>query len=136
MTTPPELKPGIRWGRAILGGLLIEIGLIAVVVPFYASGDMDTPLVVIPPATLVFAIAAGWWAARPAERALTTGMLAGVFAFLIYAVPSVVGMIFAPDQADMSMALSPAYLASHVFKVLGAAAGGWWVVRSRGAQAA
>lgn len=131
MTTPPELKPGIRWGRAVVGGLLIETGLMAIFVPFYASGDMETPLVVIPPATLLFAVVAGWWAARRAERGLATSMLAGVFAFLIYAVPSVVGMIFAPDRADMSLALSPSYLSSHVFKMLGATLGGWWVTRRR-----
>ena len=131
MTTPSELKPGIRWGRALVGALLIEIGLSVVAVPFFAAGRMEMLLLVIPPATLVVAAAAGWWAARRAERALATGVLTGLWALVLYVLLAGTAILIAPDQVDMSQSLSASYLASHAFKVIGAAFGGWWVARKR-----
>ena len=135
MTTSPELKPGIRWWRVIGGGLLIELGLTLVAVPFFASGQTEATLLVIPPATLVIAAIVGWWVARRTQRALLNATLAGGVAFLLYVVMAGAGSLFAPQQADMSMALSPSYLASHIFKVVGAALGGCWVARKRAGQA-
>jgi hypothetical protein len=57
--------------------------------------------------------------------------LAGVAALALYAIMAVVGMLAAPEQADLRTTLSPAYLVSHVFKVLGGAFGGWLVARRR-----
>ena len=78
------------------------------------------------------ALVAGAWAARGTQRPVLNGTLAGAAALALYALMAVIGMLAAPDQADMSTALSPAYLGSHVFKALGAMAGGWWVGRGRG----
>jgi hypothetical protein len=131
MTTHAELKPGIRWGRALVGGLLIELLLVAVAVPFFAAGQPEIVSIVIVPATLVAAALGGAWAARGTSRPVLNGTLAGAAALALYVLMAAVGMLVAPDQADLSTALSPAYLASHVFKVLGGTLGGWWVGRKR-----
>lgn len=134
MTTPAEPAPlsgGIRWWRVLAGGLLIELVLLAVAVPFFAAGQPETVSVVIAPATLFAAALCGAWTARGTGQPVLNGTLAGVAALALYAIIAVVGMLAAPEQADLSTALSPAYLASHVFKVLGGALGGWLVARRR-----
>ena len=135
MTTQPETAPlngGIRGWRVLAGGLLIEVMLIAVAVPFFAAGRPEIISVVIVPATLVVAALCGAWVARGTTAPLLNGTLAGVAAFTIYVAMALVGMLVAPGQADLTTALSPAYLASHVCKLLGAMAGGLWVARGRG----
>ncbi len=131
MTTQAELRSGIRWGRVILGGLLIELLLVVVAVPFFAAGQAETLSIVIVPATLVAAAMCGAWAARGTRRAMLNGTLAGAAALALYALLAVVGMLLAPEQADLGTALSPAYLASHVCKVLGGTLGGWLVACRR-----
>jgi hypothetical protein len=131
MTTPPDLLPGIRWGRALVGGLLIELLLIVVAVPFFATGRPEMVSIVIVPATAVVAALCGAWAARGTHRPVLNGTLAGAAALGLYVLVAVIGSLAAPEQADLSAALSPAYLASHVFKVLGAAAGAWLVARKQ-----
>jgi hypothetical protein len=136
MTTPADLKPGIRWWRLIGGGFFIELALTAVAIVFYSTGQEQLLTMVVPPATLVVAVVFGAWAARGTASPLLNGTLAGVASFVIYGLLLLGNVLFAPQQPDLTLSLSPSYLASHVFKVLGAAGGGWWVVRSRGAQAA
>src|SRR5687767_1061542 len=120
MTTQSDLLPGIRWGRAILGGLLMELILFGVSGLFYGlESAEDLPRFVLP-ATVVAAVLAGLWVARRVERALLHGALAGLAAILIYVVLAVIGTFAAPEQANFETALSPAYLASHAVKVLGA----------------
>ena len=131
MTTPPELLPGIRWWRVAGGGLLIELLLVAVAVPFFATGRPEMLSIVIVPATAVAAALCGAWAGRGTARPVLNGTLAGVAALALYAFMAIIGMLAAPDQADLGAALSPSYLASHVFKVLGGTLGGWWVGRKR-----
>jgi len=136
MTTPSDLKPGIRWWRVIGGGLLIEVGLMVVSVAFYALGRMDDLVTVVPPLTLPIAFLTGWWVARPVERPVLNAALAGAIAIPLYVAIVVVALVAAPPEApDTSTALSPAYIATHLIKVLGAAAGGWWVARKRAAPA-
>jgi len=139
MTTPNELKPGIRWWRVIGGGLLIELGLMVVSVAFYALGRMGDLVAAVPPLTLPIAFLTGWWVARPVARPVLNAAIAGGIAIPLYLAIVLVALLSAPPEAaDTSTALSPAYLATHVIKVLGAAAGGWWVARKRAeaAQAA
>ena len=131
MTLQSDPLPGIRWWRVIGGGLLIELGLMVVSAMFYGMGRMDDLLVIVPPLTLPIAFLAGWWVARPAARPVLNAALAGAIAIPLYVAIVVVALLAAPDQADTSTALSPAYLATHLFKVLGAAAGGWWIARRR-----
>jgi hypothetical protein len=132
MTIPSDLVPGIRWWRVIGGGLLIELALMVVSVASYAIGRMDVLPVVVPPLTLPIAFVAGWWAARPTARPVLNAALAGAIAIPLYLALVVFALLAAPAEAsDTSTALSPAYLATHAIKVLGAAAGGWWVARGR-----
>jgi hypothetical protein len=135
MTTPAEVQPlaaGIRWGRVVVAGLLIEVVLMAVAVPFFAAGQPETVSAIIVPATLVAAALCGAWAARGTARPVLNGTLAGVAAFTVYVLIAAAGMLAAPEQADLRTVLSPAYLASHVFKVLGGTLGGWLVAGRRG----
>ena len=130
-TEAPPPNSGIRWRRALAGGFLIELVLTVVSVPFFATGREADLLVVVPPATLLIAALLGAWTARGTSRPLVNGMLAGVAAFAIYLVLILGNVLFAPQEPDFTAALSLPYLASHVFKVLGAAAGGWWIARKR-----
>jgi hypothetical protein len=128
--TPP-LGAGIRWWRVLAGGFLIELALVVVAVPLFAAGRPEVVSAVIVPATLVVAALCGAWAARGTARPVLNGAFAGVAAIALYAVMALIGTLAAPGQADLTTALSPAYLASHVAKVLGAAFGGWLVARRR-----
>ena len=131
MTKPSELAPGIRWWRVLGGGLLIELALIVVAVPFFATGRPEVVAAVIVPATLVVAMLVGAWVARGTVATLLNGTLAGIAALALYVAIALIGMLAAPEQADMTAVLSPASLGSHVCKVLGGALGGWWVARQR-----
>ena len=121
-----------QWLRVLAGGFFIEFLLAAASVPFFASGREADLEIVVPPATLAIAFGLGAWTARRAGgRHLLHGALAGVAAVLFYLLLFAGSLLFAPGQADLEASLSPAYLASHLFKVLGAAAGGWWIARRR-----
>lgn len=129
MTTRTDLLPGIRWWRVLAGGFLIELVLAIVSVPFFATGREADLMIVVPPATLIVATLFGAWTARRTARPVLNGTLAGVAAFAIYLILILGSVLFAPQESDFSAALSVPYLASHAFKVLGAAVGGWWVAR-------
>ena len=130
-----QLSHGIRWWRVIGGGLLIELVLAAVSVPFFATGRPEMVSLLIAPATLVAAVPCGAWAARGTAQPILNGMLAGVAALALYLGLVIGATLAAPEQADLTAALSLPYLASHAFKVLGAAAGGWWIARRRAQNA-
>jgi hypothetical protein len=129
------MAPGIRWGRAIAGGLLIELVLMAVSVPMIAMGREDDLPTLVLPATALAAVLAGWWVGRRVERPALHGALAGVAAILLYVLLVIGAALAAPEQADFATALSPVYLLSHLLKVLGAALGGYWAGRGRGTDA-
>jgi len=131
MTKASELPRGIRWWRVLGGGVLIELALVVVAVPFFAAGHAEALSLVVVPATLVAAVPCGAWAARGTAAPALNGTLAGLAAVVLYAAMALVGVLAAPDQADLTTALSPAYLGSHVCKLLGGAFGGWWVGRRR-----
>jgi uncharacterized membrane protein len=131
MERQSESRPGIRWRRVIAGGVLIELGLVILTAPFLASGRLEAVAMVIVPATLVIAALGGAWAARGASAPVLNGALAGIAAFVLYVALALVGLLAAPEQADLATALSPAYLGSHLCKLLGAALGGWFVGRGR-----
>jgi hypothetical protein len=120
---------GTRWWRVLGGGLLIELALVVVAVPFFATGQAGALSMVIVPATLVVAALGGAWTARGTAPPLVHGSLAGLAAVALYVALALVGTLAAPAQADLTTALSPAYLASHLCKVLGGALGGWWMAR-------
>jgi predicted alpha/beta-hydrolase family hydrolase len=113
------------------GGVLIELALIVVAVPFFATGRPEVVSTVIVPATLVVAVLCGAWTARGTAAPLLNGTLAGIAAFVVYVTIALVGLLAAPERADMTAVLSPAYLGSHLCKVLGGALGGWWIAYRR-----
>ena len=133
MTTSAEVAaPGrIHWGRALVGGFLIELVLALITVPFVALGRTEVLPDFVLPATAIAAVLAGSWVARRVERPVLHGALTGLAAILLYILIAVVSTLLAPDQADFTAALSPTYLASHAIKVLGAMAGAWLVSRRR-----
>jgi len=132
MTAPSDLLPGIRWWRVIGGGLLIELALMVVSVPLVGMGRAEELQLIVPPLTLPVAFLTGLWVALRAVRPVLNAALAGAIAIPVYGAIVVVAMLVAPGVSDTSAALSPAYLTTHAFKVLGAAAGGWWTARRRG----
>ena len=127
---------GIRWGRALIGGLMIEVGLILLVIPFYATMADPFPTIelLVPPVTLVLAALAGAWAARPSGNPLMTGLATGAAALLIYGAMMVAGYLAAPEQFNSAAALSVSYLASHVLKLVGGLLGGNRIRRQRAGQ--
>jgi hypothetical protein len=131
MTEPSDLAPDIRWWRVIGGGLAIELALIVVAVPFFATGRAELVSIVIVPATLVVAMLVGARVAHRTAAPVLNGTLAGLAAFGIYVAIALIGVLAAPEQADLTAVLSPAYLGSHLCKVLGGAIGGWWMARRR-----
>ena len=84
MDTVEADAPRVRWLRALAAGLLAEVVLVVVAAPIFAAmgtgAATHTLNLVIPPASFVAFIAAGWWAARPEPRnAVATGALTGVW---------------------------------------------------------
>lgn len=107
-----------RWGLALAGGLLTELGLFVVLVIAYPFGT-EAPLYAIPPASLVITFVAGAWVARRVtSRHVLHGLAVGIVAAAIYIVLTI------------GQTLPLAYVATHFLKLLGGASGGW-VVRRR-----
>jgi hypothetical protein len=127
----------LPWKRLLLAGLYIELALMLVTVPIYASltDPLPTMYTVTPPATLVAAVIFGAWAARNAVRPLLVGFAAGLTALLIYGVLVLLAYAASPETFDPAAALHPSYLASHALKVLGGTVGGYWVAYSRARHA-
>ncbi len=130
-TAPSSLPGGIRWGRALVGALLLEVLLAVASVPLVALGQQDWLVYIILPATAVASVLAGMWVARHAALAVLNGAMVGVMAIALYIVLAVVASLLRPEVADFGAAVSPIYLATHALKVVGGAVGGWLVARKR-----
>ena len=124
--------PTIRWIRVLLAGFLAEVALIAVAVPLYFAPNSTLALNLgIPPASFVLLVAFGYWAARGAPRShVLNGFLAGLAGVLLYLGLAVVGAV-ATHRADISAAVTPAYLLAHALKLAGGAVGGMLAARRR-----
>jgi hypothetical protein len=110
MSTPFRL----RWGLIVLGGILAEVGLFAVAIPVGLLIGQEPLVYVMPPASFVVLSAAGYWVARRvAARPLVHGTLVGVFAAVVYIIPT------------LGQDLPFAYTIAHGLKVLGGLAGGY-----------
>jgi hypothetical protein len=105
-----------------------------VAVPVYASmaqADATALLgMIVPPASFVIFVAAGYWSAKPvrAGGAMLQGALAGVVAVVAYIALGFVASLFVAG-ASVADGFTPAYLAAHVLKIVGGAIGGWLVSR-------
>ena len=122
----------IRWWRVVLGGFLIELALTLVSVGAYFFDNPERTLqIMVPPATFIFAAPIAAWIARRAARPLLVGTLVGLAALGWYGLILVVAYFASPENFDIGAALTPAYLASHAFKLIGGAFGGWWIARKQ-----
>jgi hypothetical protein len=87
----------IRWGRIVIGGVLIEVALIVAAVPLLGfvanpfapgaqgSGNFTIFFVSVTVACFVAGAIVGWWVARPlSSRFVLHGALTGIVATAIY----------------------------------------------------
>lgn len=106
---------GIRWVRIVLGALLIEVALFAVILPMYAlpNGAMVVLYLVLP-VTLAAAFGGAFWVASKVDRAFVLhGLLVGALAALIYA------------AITWKTTLPATYVVANYLKILAGAAGGF-----------
>jgi hypothetical protein len=125
--------PRLRWGRALVAAILGEVALISIAVPVYASmaqADATALLgMVVPPASFVIFVVAGYWSAKPVPgAALLQGALAGIVAVVAYIALGFVASLFVAGTS-VTDGFTPAYLTAHVLKIAGGAVGGWIVSR-------
>jgi putative membrane protein (TIGR04086 family) len=110
----------MRWGRAIVGGLLAEAMLVVVVIPGAVMGSetvVTWSAVIAAPVTTF--LAALWVCRRLDSRFVLHGALAGLAAMLIYLIPILAGGITQPMV----------YWVAHGLKVVGGAGGGMFAAR-------
>ena len=111
----------IRWGRIVAGGLLAELAILIVALPFafVASGE-GILFYLVPPVCLAMTFIFGRWTGNRVEsRYVLHGTLAGVVAALVYI------------AITWNQTLPSSYVLAHWLKVIGGAAGGFAAGRSR-----
>ena len=115
----------IRWGRIVAGGLLAEVAILVVVLPFAFTETPERFLVyVVPPVSLVMTFVFGRWTGnRVDSRFLLHGALAGAIAAAVYI------------AITWGQTLPSSYTLAHFLKVIGGAAGGYVAGRSKPAIA-
>src|SRR5262249_54281787 len=108
-------KISFRWGRVLIGAVLMEVVLFAIAAgAYFLPNGQNLLLYVIPPACLVVSLYFGYWAARgAANRFVLHGTLVGVVAAVAYIV------------LTWKQTLPMAYTISHFLKIIGGAAGGF-----------
>ncbi len=87
----------MRWGRIVIGAVLIEAALIVAAIPLLGyvanpfapgaqgSGDFTIFFVTVTVACFVIGVLFGWWVARPlSSRFVLHGVLTGIVATAIY----------------------------------------------------
>ena len=139
-STTDTAAPRLRWGRALVAAILGEVVLILVAIPIYSSmpqADATALLsLVVPPASFVVFVGAGYWSARSAPAAgLLQGALAGLIAVVAYIALGFVASLFVKGTS-VTDGFTPAYLTAHALKIVGGAIGGWLVSRKAGAAPA
>ena len=130
-SNPEPAAPKLRWLRALVAAFVAEIVLICIAVPIYATTTDPTPILnmVIPPASGLVFIPAGYWAALPIpQRGLWQGALTGAWAVALYMGLGVVASLFVKGTS-VTDGFTTAYLTAHVLKIVGGAIGGWLVSR-------
>jgi hypothetical protein len=76
---------GIRWGRILLGGFLVEVVLILMTVPIFMFMDTQAMLMIVSPALFLVDLLFAYWVAKKApSHFLLHGLLVGVVATAIY----------------------------------------------------
>ncbi len=116
---------GIRWVRVLIGGLLAEVAVFAVVVPLSFALGQRSLFYTAPVASLVACFLLAWWVGRGVgSRFVLHGALVGVVATLIY-----IALTRAQPEPF-------AYVVAHVLKILGGGAGGFVAMQVRGMDGA
>jgi hypothetical protein len=124
-------SPRLRWLRAMVGGFLAELALIVVAGAIYGTtADATATMnVVVPPASFLVFIPAGYWSARPVPGiAVMQGALAGLIAVALYIGLGFVASLFVKG-ASVTDGFTPAYLVAHGLKIAGGGLGGWLLAR-------
>jgi putative membrane protein (TIGR04086 family) len=107
----------------LIGGFLAEASVFAVVIPvFLLFGQHALPYAALPASLVNCFLFALWVGRRVDSRLVLHGTLVGVVATLLY-----VGLTLGRPEPS-------AYLVAHVLKILGGAAGGFFVERRRKAM--
>lgn len=137
-TNADTALPRLRWLRALLAAIVGEAVLMLVAIPVYSAmpqADATSLLsLIVPPASFVAFVAAGYWSAKPVRAVgLLQGALAGLIAVVFYVALGFVASLFVAGTS-VTDGFTPAYLAAHALKILGGALGGWLVSR-KGAAA-
>lgn len=124
---------GIRWGRALLAAVLVELllSVIAAPVALLSAAPVATLNLLVPPASFLVTLLVVAWLFRTAERPVANGLATGLISLAIYIVLAYTAYQVAPERADFSQSLGLPYLASHLLKIAGGVAGGWWIARNR-----
>ena len=108
----------IRWGWVVLGAVLANVAVTALITPIALIDGQERLGYVAPPAAFVGVFAVSYWIARKApQRAILHGLLIGTIAMLIF-IP-----------IEMSQEITFAHILSSLLKVLGGAAGGFAVAK-------
>lgn len=104
----------IRWGWVLLGGLLSELLIFAVVIPITIFAGQESVLYTVAPASLIGTFVCGWWVAKKAaHRRRLHGVLVGAAAMVIYVAMS----LGRPEPT--------AFVVAHALKLVGGVAGGY-----------
>lgn len=108
----------IRWGWVLLGALLANVAVTAIITPIALLDGPERLSYVAPPASFVGVLLVSWWIASKApQRAVLHGLLVGFAAMLLYL------------PVELSQEVTVAHYLSSALKVLGGAAGGFIVAR-------
>jgi hypothetical protein len=109
---------GIHWPRVLLGGFLAEVLVIVLVLPLANLFGRSTLTYSAPAASLLACFLFAIWVGRRLNALFVLhGVLVGIVATLVY----VALTRGAPEP--------PSYLFAHVLKLIGGAAGGYFVAR-------
>jgi putative membrane protein (TIGR04086 family) len=124
VTQPAVPKLSLRWGRVLIGAVLMEVVLFAIAAcAYFLPNGQNLLLYVIPPACLIVSLYFGYWAARGAgNRFVLHGTLVGLVAAVVYI------------ALTWRQTLPMAYVVSHFLKVIGGALGGF-IAQRRAAPA-
>jgi hypothetical protein len=115
----------IRWGWVLLGALLANVAVTAIITPIAIVNGPERLGYVAPPASFVGVLLVGWWIARKApQRAVLHGLLVGLIAMLAYL------------PIEMSQEVTFAHYLSSALKMLGGAVGGFIAARRAAAEPA
>lgn len=117
-------SPRLRFGRILAGAFLLELVLIAVLIPPAVVVGMERVVPFVYPAVLVFGFLVTWWILRKVpHRPVAHGTLIGIVATAIYLLLN----FFNPDGISSVIALYGVFgfIAGNGLRIVGCVAGGY-----------